>query len=235
MEKESNKTLCSTEGTTAYQDDPCKTDSNDSVELDRPRKGSHLAVVTEPQRKFTMPAQSGLVARRRGMTFKPSAKHHLSSWIWKSHKGLVYGLSNSNIKNSTKIALFDMDGTLIVNKTGRRLTDWEFFHPNVPQKLKELQSSGFRIVIASNQLGISLNLVSEKDIQKKVEGFIAAAGVDATVMLATKNDKFRKPETGMWGFLENSLNSGPLDLGHCVISINIVLCGRFCWPPSLWS
>ena len=234
MEKQSNKTLCSTEGTTVHQEDPCKTDSNDSVELDRPRKGSHLAVVADPQRKFTMPA-SGLTARRRGMTFMPVAKHHLSPWLWKSHKGLVYGLSSSNIKNSTKIALFDMDGTLIVNKTGRRQTDWEFFHPSIPEKLKELYSTGFRIVIASNQLGISLNLVSEKDIQKKVESFVAAIGVEATVMLATKNDKFRKPETGMWGFLENTLNTSPLNLGQCVNSANLVLRGRFGRSTSLWS
>lgn len=215
MEKESNKTLCSTEGTTVHQDDPARSDSTDIVNLNVPRKGSHMVIVTDPRPKLTI-ANGGMAAGRRGLGFKSLTKHPMSPWVWKSHKSLVYGISNPGIKHSKKIAMFDMDDTLIVNKTGLRMTDWEFFHPCVPDKLKELFLKGYRIVIASNQLGISLNLVSEKDIQTKVEKFIAATGVDATVMLSTKNDRFRKPDTGMWGFFLNTLNTVTVDLDHCV-------------------
>lgn len=102
--------------------------------------------------------------------------------------------------------MFDMDGTIIVNRTGLRVTDWEFFCPSVPQKLRDLHDESFRIVLASNQLGVSLEVVSAADLQKKIEEFGKAIDVPMTVMLATKKDRFRKPETGMWHFLINNLN-----------------------------
>ena len=233
MEQASTKTLCSTEGTTAKRDDNNPSDSNESVELARPRKGSHMETVTNPQRKWTMPA--GLIPKKTGFGIFKSAKNQtLSTWHWKTHKSLVYGISSTSIKFSTKIALFDMDGTLIVNKLGRRNTDWEFFDVKVPEKLRELSSKGYRIVIASNQLGISLNLVSEKDIQKKVESFISTIGVEATVMLSTKNDSFRKPEPGMWNFLCNVLNPCQVNLADCVDISNLVLRRRLCRPSCFW-
>lgn len=224
MEKDSTIDKRSTEVNTAQMEEAMKTDSNESLEETRPRKGSLMQTVAEPQRKMTMPAY-GMIARRRGPTFKSLAKPPSSTWLWKTHKSLIYGFSNSSIKSSQKIALFDMDGTLIINRTARKATDWEFLFPCIPQKLRDLSNNGFRIVIASNQLGISLNLVSERDIQKKVEDFISKIGIEATVMLATKGDKFRKPEIGMWGFLENSLNTVPIDRASCVTLCNLV----FCW------
>lgn len=230
MEKDSSKTNYSTtDVTTGNQDDFIKSDSDVSIKIDRPRKTSEMMKEADPPRKLTMPA-SGLAIKKRAVTFKSLVKSPQSQWLWKTHKGLVFGLSNSAIKPTQKIAMFDMDGTLIINRTCRRATDWEFVFPSIPEKLRELSSQGFRIVIASNQLGVSLNLVSEKDLQKKVEQFISVIGIEATVMLAIKNDKFRKPETGMWGFLENFLNTTPIDRDQCVNFLDLVLCWRFCRP-----
>lgn len=138
------------------------------------------------------------------------------SWTWKSYKGLLYGLTNK-VTPSSKIALFDMDGTLIVNRLGRRVSDWEFFDPSVPHKLKSLSNEGFRIVIISNQLGVSMGVVAADALQKKIEQFIAVADIECTVLLATKKDNFRKPEAGCWDFILNSLNSAiPITMSQCV-------------------
>ena len=226
MEKDSHNTNISTAVTGGLQDETAKTDSNESFENDRPRIASNLTSVCTPIKSNFQ--QGGLATKRRTTTFKSLAKTPLSTWQWKAHKGLLYGLSNSTIKSSQKIAMFDMDGTLITNKNGRRASDWEFLFPCIPEKLRELFSQGFRVVIASNQLGISLNLVSEKDLQKKVEQFIAVVGIEATVMLATKSDRFRKPDTGMWNFLENFLNTTSIARDQSVDWFDLVLCWRFC-------
>lgn len=232
MEKDSNNTNISTAVTGGIQDETNKTDSNESFDQERPRITSNITSVCTPL-KFGFPPGGGIASKRRTTTFKSLSKTPLSTWQWKAHKGLIYGLSNSSVKSSQKIAMFDMDGTLITNKNGRRATDWEFLFPIIPEKLRELYSEGFRIVIASNQLGISLNMVSEKDLQKKVEQFIAVIGVEATVMLATKSDRFRKPDTGMWNFLENVLNTTPITREKCVRFGHPVLCWRLCRQASI--
>ena len=43
-----------------------------------------------------------------------------------------------------------------------------------------------------------MNIVSANDLQKKVEEFGKVIDVPMTVLMATKKDRFRKPETGMW-------------------------------------
>lgn len=163
------------------------------------------------QVKFNSQAAS---KRKTSLNLKFSCQS-APKWSWKTHKGLLYG-THLNDRPSSKVALFDMDGTLIVNKNGRRVTDWEFFHASVPEKLRELKEDGFRIVIVSNQLGVSLNVVSASDLQKKVEDFTSVIGVEMSCMLATKNDKFRKPDTGMWHFVLNSLNALMVNHEQCV-------------------
>ena len=165
-------------------------------------------LVKNPTRKYS--EGSNFIPKTSINIKKPSFVD--SKWTWKNHRGLIFGISPLE-KKSSKIALFDMDGTLIENKRGRRVIDWEFFNLFVPQKLRELKEKGFRIVIASNQLGVSLNMVSASDLQKKIEEFISQAGVEASAMLATRKDKMRKPDTGMWMFLLNTLNCNyPIDV-----------------------
>lgn len=177
--------------------------------------------------QVTMQPKSVIAAPKRGSVYKVPTT--AKSWTWKSYKGLLYGLTSKAVPSS-KIALFDMDGTLIVNRLGRRVSDWEFFDPAVPLKLKSLANEGFRIVVVSNQLGVSLGVVAADALQKKIEQFIAAADVECTVLLATKKDNFRKPETGCWDFIQNSLNSAvPITQSQCVRHIYPVFRRRFCW------
>ena len=51
-----------------------------------------------------------------------------------------------------------MDSTLINTKSGgifaRNSSDWVWWDPSVPKKLKEIHEDGYKIVIFSNQAGI---------------------------------------------------------------------------------
>ncbi|TMW60427.1 hypothetical protein Poli38472_000469 [Pythium oligandrum] len=121
--------------------------------------------------------------------------------------------------NPLKIAAFDLDGTIIVTKSGKRFAenanDWKFFHPsNVKQKLKQLAKQGFLLVILSNQNGVAKGKTSATDVQKKMEAIVTNLGVQMVVLFATKDDLMRKPRYGAWQWLLNELNvdeSMPVD------------------------
>ena len=227
MEKDSEQTQISTDLNNDVSDVVTKTDSDDSTERTRSRGTSSVNLSKLPVRKFSFGSHG--VHRKSFGHNQLSVVTSKSKWTWRNHRGLIFG-SSSQDKPCSKIALFDMDGTLIVNKNGRRVIDWEFFHPSVPLKLRELKEEGFRIMIASNQLGVSLEVVSASDLQKKIEDFTSHIGVEVTALLATKKDKFRKPEPGMWYFILSSLNNLPVDMKSSVSSAQPVFCWRFCRP-----
>lgn len=209
MEKLSLQTVLSTDLPNEVPDGLSVGESNDSNEKTRSRAGSIWAAKKLPLRKFS--CQNPTQSKSLGMSL-PVQK--TIEWEWKTYKGLVYGSSRQD-GPSTKVALFDMDDTLIVNKLGRRVSDWEWFSPTVPIKLRALKAEGYRIVIASNQLGVSIGVVNLKDLQTKIQEMSADAGVEMSALLSTKKDKFRKPEVGMWFFVVNTLNTKAIEASNC--------------------
>lgn len=140
-----------------------------------------------------------------------------SSWTWKSFKNsLLYG-SSPGASASSKIAVFDMDETLISGKRATSVLDWEFTDVSVPSRLREISGLGYRIVVVSNQMGVSLGRVSPDELKVKIENVFAEIQVPVSVLFATKKDKFRKPSIGMWEFIENILNcTKTIDKSKCV-------------------
>ena len=72
---------------------------------------------------------------------------------------LIGKICLNGANESTKIAAFDMDWTLIKTKTGRTFPnnehDWQMWHDKVPSKLRRLVADGFRIVVFTNQGGVA--------------------------------------------------------------------------------
>lgn len=97
---------------------------------------------------------------------KESAVHppFLRAWKTDSNGSLHYLDARPNAQTTAplipmKIAAFDLDGTLIVTKSGKRFPenerDWKLFHSNVKEKLQKYAHEGFLLVIISNQHGIA--------------------------------------------------------------------------------
>lgn len=67
----------------------------------------------------------------------------------------VLRIGNPSQKFGKKIAAFDFDGTLVVPKGERPFPkdkdDWQWFHPNVPIRIKEYRERGYTIVVFTNQ------------------------------------------------------------------------------------
>lgn len=78
--------------------------------------------------------------------------------------------TDASASGKRKIAGFDMDGTLIATKSGKRFakdaSDWAWLHPTrVRSKLQALVSAGFDLVVFSNQNGIATGQVTATEIQ----------------------------------------------------------------------
>ncbi|KAE8880165.1 hypothetical protein PF005_g16674 [Phytophthora fragariae] len=115
-------------------------------------------------------------------------------------------------KNKIKVAGFDLDGTLIVTKSGKKFAkdkdDWKWFHPTlVRDKLAQLARDGFTLVIFSNQNGIAKGHITAAQVQSKLETIVKQLKLPMLVLLGTENDAMRKPRLGAWKEMVNVLSS----------------------------
>ena len=129
----------------------------------------------------------------------------------------VYYYSVKTSKKYNKLACFDLDHTLIKPKSGNKLPknkDDYVYMPNVINKLKELYEKNYRIVIFTNQSGKYLESVIQK-----IQGILQElSSIQIDVIIATKNDYYRKPHTGMFEFyltLINQITSDFTDIFYC--------------------
>lgn len=110
---------------------------------------------------------------------------------------------------SSKIAAADVDNTVIETSSGKKFatgpTDWKLMS-GVVVKLKAYSEDGFKIVLLSNQLGISRGKPTKEEFKQKVEAIALKLGVPFLLMAASAKDKFRKPCTGMWDHLRKVHN-----------------------------
>jgi bifunctional polynucleotide phosphatase/kinase len=110
----------------------------------------------------------------------------------------------SNPKKTYKIAAFDLDYTLIKTASGNVFpkdeNDWTWLYDNVPKKLKQLVADEYSIAIFTNQKGISQGKQTIQNFSIKVENIIKELDIPIDILIATDDDWFRKPMTGMWEF-----------------------------------
>jgi len=121
-----------------------------------------------------------------------------NKWVHKN--SVLYYL---NIKSKQKVAGFDLDGTIINPKSGRKFpndeNDWKFIDLKMIDIINQL--SDYNIIIFTNQLGLDKKLGLHKFKQKilNIKKFFTQ---DISVIIAFGDDYYRKPLTGMWNLLE---------------------------------
>ncbi|KAF9052748.1 polynucleotide kinase 3 phosphatase-domain-containing protein [Panaeolus papilionaceus] len=131
-----------------------------------------------------------------------------SSFTWLpplgSNRSCLHGV-HLTPKASTRVAAFDLDGTLIKSELrNSKGSDgkpvWEWWHSCVLNKLKEVHADGYAIVLISNQ-GIKPALL--KTWKEKIPLIAVAFGdIPFRIFAATLKDQYRKPMPGMWAELE---------------------------------
>ncbi|XP_011635937.1 uncharacterized protein F21D5.5 isoform X1 [Pogonomyrmex barbatus] len=142
-----------------------------------------------------------------------SEQSNISSAKWDSisnGKLLIY--TPPSLPNCAKIAAYDMDGTLIKTKSGlvfpKDCNDWQLLYPDIPNKLKQFYTNGYKIVIFTNQAGLSSGKIKINDFKRKIERIVQKIGIPIQVFIAVGMNIYRKPTIGMWEFLEKEKNGG---------------------------
>jgi len=120
----------------------------------------------------------------------------------------------SSYRPGQAIYAFDMDGTLIRTRSGKKFAvdaeDWQFLYSEVPTILSKLLSEGACIIIITNQKGISSGKTNVEHIRQKVGQIIEATSLSQgsnTVIdhiglyIASAGDRYRKAWTGIWDLL----------------------------------
>jgi bifunctional polynucleotide phosphatase/kinase len=112
-------------------------------------------------------------------------------WNWVQHDTCLVG-SSPGLKDSAKVASFDMDDTIITRKSGAKFPqnadDWVFLNDKVSPTLKKLAADDFKIIIFTNQLGIQKGKTSPQDIKTKVANIAKALAIEMQVFVASAED-----------------------------------------------
>ena len=141
---------------------------------------------------------------------------------WQSFGTLLvldcHSSATARIPGNSRVAAFDMDSTLIAPKSNRRFPlhrgDWRWLHPEVPLKLRQLHCDGWKLVIFTNQRGISTGQTTAATITSKISDIIQHLGCPVQAFVATADDLFRKPATAMWAKFVNDHND------HTAVDLN---------------
>lgn len=142
---------------------------------------------------------------------------NLCEGTWEDVEDKLLIFTSKGIMSRSKVAGFDLDGTLIATKSGKvfspSITDWRILYPEIILTLKELWNGGFKIVIFTNQLYIQKKQLSTAALKSKIENVVAQLKIPIQVFIAPGLNIYRKPVIGMWKHLVEQTNDGvPVDL-----------------------
>lgn len=140
-------------------------------------------------------------------------------WI-SYNNGQLIVFTMDKCRASSKIAAYDMDGTLITTKSGRvfpkDVDDWKIAFGTAASTLKKQIDDGYKIIILTNQAGIAKGKTKLADLKAKIERIADALKTPLQAFIAPGDSCFRKPVTGMWHALVTIGNSDvPIDLAQC--------------------
>ena len=122
---------------------------------------------------------------------------------WTQFNNYMIGHTTPEMPNFTgiKVAAFDLDDTLITAKSGKfgkDENDWVIFDDSIPAKLKQYVDNNYKLVIVTNQKGISTKKTDGTMWKNKVNNIINSLQLDFTILCCIKDDFCRKPNTSLW-------------------------------------
>ncbi|KAL9894483.1 polynucleotide kinase 3'-phosphatase [Glossina fuscipes fuscipes] len=133
------------------------------------------------------------------------------SWI-SLDDGQLLVFTSKGVEASTKIAAYDVDGTIIKTKSGlvfpKSSDDWMLNYDDEPKKLKQFFNNGFKICFFTNQGGIAKGKVNISEFKAKMQSIVRKLDVPVQIFVATGEGYYRKPLPGMWEYLQKEANEG---------------------------
>ncbi|XP_065300234.1 bifunctional polynucleotide phosphatase/kinase isoform X2 [Dermacentor albipictus] len=189
-------------------------DEHDEYVEEVSRKLKHMQSSHKKRHTANLTQQSETVVSHRGGN--PGARQSKSGWTdLTEHHVLLF--NSERLEHQPKIAAFDLDGTLITTKSGKvfpiNSADWRILLSETEARLHSLVREGYKIVIITNQRGLSKSHSHEVDFKSKVEHVLKTLAVPAQVYVSIGHGFYRKPAPGIWQHLESHGNGGiPINL-----------------------
>ncbi|XP_050524930.1 uncharacterized protein F21D5.5 isoform X2 [Daktulosphaira vitifoliae] len=186
--------------------------------------------------KFILPPDYGVSNPKKRVTeyynnetFKK--KKSTESQKWDTRNGALLIYTSEELIQKSKIAAFDMDGTIIATQSGKvypvDFKDWKINFPEVTKTIRKLAEDGFKIVIFTNQGGIGKLKVDEKTFKTKIENITNVLKTPVQVFVSTHSDIYRKPAPGMWNIFVSEFN-GDISIDM----VNSFYCGDAAGRPN---
>uniref|UniRef100_A0A914VYX0 Bifunctional polynucleotide phosphatase/kinase n=1 Tax=Plectus sambesii TaxID=2011161 RepID=A0A914VYX0_9BILA len=169
------------------------------------------------KRKVTKKDDSESNSKQAKLDFDTKPK---GTWMTIGNDDL-YIYTPNEVVHRSKVAGFDIDGTIIKTKSGRTFAkdenDWELLFPEIPAKIRQLHEDDYKIVFFTNQAGISKGKTPLPAFKRKVEAICSKLPVPIQVFVSPGTLKYRKPYVGMWEHMETEGNGGvPVDRSKSV-------------------
>lgn len=115
---------------------------------------------------------------------------------WNITNQYLYG-TTENFKFTDKLAMFDLDGTIITTKSGKKFqineNDYKWKYNDVPFKMQNLYKNNYCIIIISNQAGISSGKQSSNEWIAKLDNISSMLNIEMRAFCSTGYNIYRKP------------------------------------------
>lgn len=139
-----------------------------------------------------------------------------SNASWNTHRGACIYRKVRNEDPRTKVAAFDLDGTLLEWRTSgwpSRMEHYELWNAGVISKLQGLYDDGYKLVIFTNQGAIRGALEGKKatHVKSLLEWLAHTINRPLHVVMSTNkkdDNNFHKPSANMWLVAEQLCNRG---------------------------
>lgn len=122
---------------------------------------------------------------------------------WLDNNKYVHG-SYGDFTYKSKIACFDLDGTLILVKSGAKYpqdhNDWKWIDNNVPTILKKFYNKDYCLIIITNQGGLK-NDVKLNSWKKKINNISSEINLPLKLFSSIHHDIYRKPFPGFMNII----------------------------------
>jgi bifunctional polynucleotide phosphatase/kinase len=138
---------------------------------------------------------------------------------WENYQSVI--IKDNQSISSDKVLGLDLDGTIVEPKSGKAFPingdDWRLlFNNKLTAKLNEYHNAGYKLIIFSNQSGMSIGKQDVQDWQRKLDNIVFTLKLPILVMAAKETDYFRKPSIGMWKLMTEKFNKMEPDLSKCI-------------------